>query len=111
MATRKEFSKRTKLAVWARSNGRCECGCGTKIIARPEYHHIIPAALGGDNDADNCRLMSVQCHRVQTSTIDKPEISKSVRIFEKSIGARKSKGRGFQGWRLFNGEVRHARDR
>lgn len=111
MATRKEFATKTKVSAFLRAGGRCECGCGVKIVATAEYHHIVPAALGGNNDVSNCRVMLARCHRVQTSTIDVPQIAKSVRIFEKSIGARKSKGRGFAGWRNFDGSVTYARAR
>lgn len=88
---RAEFSKATKLAAWERCGGRCECGCGLKILGRPEYHHRVPAALGGSNELENCAVYSVKCHRLQTSETDVPEISKSQRIFEKRIGLRKSR--------------------
>jgi len=89
MTRRAEFTKHTKLAAWERCNGVCECGCGLKIIGRPEYdHYPIPAALGGSNDLDNCRVLSKKCHRWITAQKDIPELAKSQRIFEKRIGIR-----------------------
>ena len=85
---RQEFPKRVKLAAWERCKGRCECGCGQKIIT-PEYdHHPVPAALGGAATLDNCRVLNKRCHRVFTAEHDVPEIKKSTRIFEKRINAR-----------------------
>lgn len=89
--SRQEFSKAVKLAAWERCGGRCECGCHLKIIGSPEYHHAVPAALGGDNSLDNCRVLDKKHHRQITAEKDIPEISKSDRIFEKRIGVRKSR--------------------
>ncbi len=102
---RQEFSKATKLAAWDRCQGRCECGCGHKIIGTPEYdHYPIPASLDGPATLENCRVMQKRCHRVRTATVDVPEIAKSQRIHEKRIGARTKRG-GFRGHRRFNGEI------
>jgi len=29
-----------------------------------EFHHIVPLAYGGTNDADNCCLLCSDCHRI-----------------------------------------------
>jgi 5-methylcytosine-specific restriction protein A len=89
---RAEFSKKTKLAAWERCGGRCECGCGQKILGVPEYHHKVAAALGGSNDLDNCQVLVKRCHRLITSEETVPAVSKAVRGFEKRIGARRSRG-------------------
>lgn len=94
MSVRKEFSKSVRIAAWELAGGICQCGCRQKITGTPEYHHIVPAALGGSGDLENCRVMAKRCHRVQTSDTDVPEIARSRRIFEKRIGARGT-GRGF----------------
>ena len=89
---RHEFSTKVKLAAWERSGGRCECGCGFKILGRAEYdHYPIPASLGGPGTLDNCRVLDKKHHRQITAEKDIPELSKSDRIFEKRIGARKTK--------------------
>ena len=100
---RQEFSKHVRIAAWERSGGNCEC-CGQKIIGVPEYHHLVPAAVGGSNTLDNCQVLAKRCHRVRTENIDVPEIAKSQRIFEKRIGAR-IKRRGFRGHRKFDGSI------
>jgi 5-methylcytosine-specific restriction endonuclease McrA len=92
--TRSEFSKSTKLAAFARSGGRCET-CGYKIVREAEHDHIVPAAIGGSNDLENCRVLCKKCHSVKTSKVDVPQIAKSVRIYEKRAGVRKPR-RPFQ---------------
>lgn len=85
-----EFTKATKIAAFQRANGRCECGCGVKIIAgEVEYDHIIEVALGGTNDLENCRVMRSKCHRSKTSTRAAP-LAKSKRIAERNMGLRKT---------------------
>lgn len=84
-----EFSKATKLAAWQRANGKCECGCGVKIIAGdgPEYDHKIEVALGGDNSLENCRVMRLRCHKSKTED-RRPNLDKARSGFEKRIKAR-----------------------
>lgn len=105
---RSEFPKRVKLDAWTRSGGACE-RCHQKIITTPEYHHHVPAAIGGSNDIGNCEVLCVRCHRVETSNVTVPEVAKSARVFEKRIGLRKS-GRGFRksppGYDAFNRRMR-----
>lgn len=90
MSKRAEFSKQTKLEAWKRCGGFCECGCGLKILGVPEYDHIIPAAIGGSNDLDNCQVLMKKHHRDKTDE-DVPAISKSQRIYEKRAGLRRTK--------------------
>lgn len=90
-ASRQEFTKKTKLAAFARAGGRCECGCGKKLMPGDvEYDHITAAALGGDNSLENCRVLSRACHRAKTNG-DVAAIAKSNRNRAKHIGAHKSK--------------------
>ena len=105
---RREFSKATKLAAWERSGGRCECGCGQKIIGTPEYDHRLEDYVGGANDLVNCVVMSKRCHRLKTNA-NRPEIDKTRRIAEKRAGVRKRQG--FKGWRRFDGSAVYANPR
>ena len=89
--SRAEFTKRTKLQAWERCKGICECGCGRKIELAEYDHYPVPAAFGGSNDVDNCRVLSRKCHRKITSEVDVPNISKAVRIVEKRAGVRRTK--------------------
>lgn len=106
---RAEFSKATKAAAFLRANGRCECGCGTKIMSGDtvQYDHAVPAALGGDNSLENCRCILAKHHADKThgkSIASNSEIARATRLAEKRMGLRKTK-RGFRGSRKFNGEV------
>jgi 5-methylcytosine-specific restriction endonuclease McrA len=110
---RQEFSEATKTAAWGRCGGTCECGCLKPIYRRAEYHHIVPASLGGMNNLENCMVMRDVCHAKIThgDGLDgNKAVKKSTRILEKRMGLR-AKGQGFRGWRRMNGEVRLVRDR
>src|SRR5215475_632558 len=88
---RAEFSKQTKHEAWLRAAGRCE-ECKQEFgERRPEYDHIIAAAMGGDNTLGNCKCLCPKCHRTKTSLQDIPCIAKSNRVREKRTGIRRSK--------------------
>lgn len=90
-SVRAEFSKAVKEAAWARAKGRCEhCSCGFGG-RRPEYQHVIPAALGGPATLDNCLCLCPPCHRYITKTEDLPRIVKAKALEEKRAGLRRSK--------------------
>lgn len=90
---RAEFTKSTKAAAFLRANGRCECGCGSRVTpGEVQYDHWpVPAALGGSNEVSNCRVLRTKCHRQITATKDVPAISKSARIADKARGLRTTK--------------------
>jgi hypothetical protein len=90
-SNRREFSKKTKLSAWDRCKGICECGCGRKIELAEYDHYPVPAAFGGSNDVDNCRVLSRKCHRQITAEKDVPAIAKAVRIVEKRANVRVKK--------------------
>lgn len=90
MSKRAEFSKATCIARFKHAKGCCET-CGNEIVGGAEYDHAVPCAVGGTNDFDNCRCLCVRCHRIKTSKVDVPQIAKSVRIFEKRAGVRKTR--------------------
>lgn len=86
---RAEFTKATKANAFLRCCGKCE-GCFARLLGRPEYHHMTPAALGGSNDLDNCKVLCSKCHRIETSTVTVPTVAKAVRVAEKRMGLRPS---------------------
>jgi 5-methylcytosine-specific restriction endonuclease McrA len=104
-AQRAEFSKKTKLEAWTRAGGRCECGCGLKIIGTPEYHHVIEAAVGGSADVGNCQVLDPKCHRKITSEKTVPAVERAKRLEEKRLGLRTKRGgfrkppAGYDPWR------------
>lgn len=93
---RQEFTAKTKLAAWDRCGGRCE-RCTAKIIGGPEYDHIVPAAIGGSAELDNCAVLCRTCHSLKTSKTDVPQIAKSKRIRAKSANATRIKSRPMAG--------------
>lgn len=108
---RDEFSKTTKLEIFTRAGGRCECGCGLKIMpgdAVQYDHYPIPAALGGPATAGNGRVLIEKHAKERTfgKGIDSnTQIAKTKRLIEKRLGLRK-KSRGFRGSRKFDGTVK-----
>lgn len=88
---RAEFSKKTCEQAWERANGNCEY-CNQPFDGRrPEYHHHIPAALGGGNVLSNARCICPPCHRWVTRVEDVPQITKAKAVEEKRAGLRRSK--------------------
>jgi len=94
---RAEFSKKTCEQAWERcfdkeiDDGRCEY-CGQAFgQRRPDYHHHIPAALGGDNSLENCRCICKACHRIVTRDEDLPRITEAKAVLEGRAGLRRSK--------------------
>src|SRR4051812_25861230 len=87
---RQEFSRRTKLQAWDRSDGRCEVPwCNAKLqTGRIEYDHRIPNELGGDNSLENCVVLCKPCHAAKTHKHDAPAIAKSRAVRASHVGAR-----------------------
>lgn len=114
MTDRAEFSRKTKALAFERAKGRCQ-SCKNKIIAAngpAQYDHIIPAAVGGSNELDNCQVLCKRpCHDLKTHATDVPEIAKTKRIRDKHTNAKGKSQRGFKGWRNFKGEAVFAKDR
>jgi Zn finger protein HypA/HybF involved in hydrogenase expression len=128
--TRREFSKATRAAILARSQGVCEVHripkefrtvrhkALPKKCKRPseEVDHIECAWSDGDVTEDNGAALCAVCHAIKTR-IDKKEAAKSARLRgETGQYARRQRakeegkhrpiaGRGFAGSRKFNGEI------
>jgi 5-methylcytosine-specific restriction protein A len=91
-SARSEFSKEVKEQAWERCGGVCEGICKQPFAGRrPEYHHLIPAALGGDDTLKNCRVLCPPCHRFATKTESLPLVNKAKAVEEKRKGLRRSK--------------------
>lgn len=84
---RQEFTSKTKLAAWERSNGICDT-CNLLIKGRPEYDHILPCGLGGDNSLENCAVLCKPCHSLKTHSKDgdRAKMSKADRLKRKHLG-------------------------
>jgi 5-methylcytosine-specific restriction enzyme A len=102
---RHEFSKRTKLIAWNRSQGRCEA-CGVKLFTgRIEYHHDKECTFGGSAELENCIVLCRSCHEIITGK-RAAVIAKSSRIRGKHIGIKKP--RSIRAWRKFDGSPVYA---
>jgi 5-methylcytosine-specific restriction endonuclease McrA len=85
---RREFSAKTKVAAYERSQGRCE-GCGAALqTARFHYDHVLPDALGGEPTLENCEVLCRACHDEKTHKSDVPRISKMKRQRVRNLGAK-----------------------
>lgn len=104
--SRREFPKSVRTAALKRCDGICECGCGQPITGKVHFdHHPIAAYFDGPATLANCRVLMERCHKLTTSQQDRPRIDKARRIIEKRAGLRGNKGRGFRGWRRFDGTI------
>jgi len=106
---RRNFSAKVKLAAWERSGGRCE-KCLIKIVARPEYDHRIPDAMGGEPTIENCECLCTKCHKLKTLGEDIPRIKKTRHQRSSHIGAHRSRNpvpgsRGSKFRKKMSGEV------
>jgi 5-methylcytosine-specific restriction protein A len=101
---RKEFPTRVKVEAFSRCRGRCE---NCTVLLRPggfHYDHVIPDQMGGTPTLNNCAVLCTNCHGEKTAQADVPAIARAKRKEAAHLGA-KPKGRGFRGWRKFNGEI------
>jgi 5-methylcytosine-specific restriction endonuclease McrA len=102
--SRQEFSRLVKRAAAKRANGHCE-ECSRRLsVGDYHYDHAIADQLGGEPTLDNCRVLCRSCHRVKTRIRDLPQIARAKRREHRHMSIRKS-GRGFRGWRRFNGDI------
>ena len=95
---RQEFSRKTKAKIIARANGRCERCKAVLKTGEGEVDHILPDALGGDNQPANGQLLCRVCHK-EKSARDIKKTRKADRARDKQSGAMASKqkiqSRGF----------------
>lgn len=88
-----EFPKSVREAAWQRAMGRCEVCTQPFSGRRPQYDHVIPAALRTENSATlaNCRVLCPRCHLDKTAMEDMPRIVKAKRIQEVAANLRAPK--------------------
>ena len=106
--TRRRWTPKQRAALFMAHGGACHL-CGERIEAGEawEISHDLPLALGGADDETNCFPAHATCHRDRTSGRDVPMIAKADRQKKaRETGrGRKAKGRGFTGWRRFDGTI------
>ena len=104
--SRREFSKKVKIAAYIRADGHCE-SCGADLRVRMvHYDHDLADDLGGEPVLENCKVLCVPCHKEKTRKNDTPKIAKGRRIRERAMSIRKP--RRITQWRKFSGEIVHA---
>lgn len=100
--SRHEFTKATKRAALARSEGRCEavgawynlapgCRCNAPLAAGVEFDHIDLDANSHDNSLENCAAVCIPCHRFKSANIDTPKAAKTLRQQDKARGVSRPK--------------------
>lgn len=82
---------------------RCSRKVGGKL--RPEFDHVTPLILGGQNRESNLQLLCNECHGAKTK-LDVKLKSKVARVRQKSFGIKKP--RTITKWRRFDGSIREA---
>jgi 5-methylcytosine-specific restriction endonuclease McrA len=92
--TRRHIGPRERLAIFAAAGGMCHI-CGVKIDGtrdRWDIEHVIPLAMGGDEDtgSDNLQPACASCHRGKTAT-DLGALAKAKRVEAKHLGAKRSR--------------------
>ncbi len=85
---RRDFSRKVKLAAFARAAGRCEMCSGPLSVGHFDYDHRVPDALGGDPTLDNCVVACSACHDGKTAKVDLPTIARAKRREASHLGAR-----------------------
>jgi 5-methylcytosine-specific restriction endonuclease McrA len=107
---RKTVSTKARVALFQKHGGMCHI-CGGKINVGEgwELEHIIPFALGGEDEEHNWALAHTKCHKAKTKD-DVATIAKAKRREARHIGAKKSKspmpfGKGSKFKRKMDGTI------
>lgn len=91
MTKRRTWTPLQRLKVFEAHAGLCHI-CGGIIDGTREaweIEHLIPLALGGDDDEGNVAPAHKACHSVKTSK-DRGQIAKANRVRAKHLGAGKA---------------------
>lgn len=92
MTTRRHIGPRERLEIFTRAGGTCHI-CGGRIDGtrdRWDVEHVIPLALGGNEDkgSDNLQPAHAKCHARKTPE-DAGRIAKAKRVEARHRGAKK----------------------
>jgi 5-methylcytosine-specific restriction endonuclease McrA len=116
---RKQLTRREFGLLIIKQDGLCGCGCKRRLdFTRPKLvtdEHLVPLFSQGANDLENRQLWLTECSTAKTSK-EAPDRAKVRRIEGGKTQADKRaqrgptiRGRGFQGSRKFNGEIKWKR--
>jgi 5-methylcytosine-specific restriction endonuclease McrA len=98
--SRRSISTKERARLFTLHGGCCHI-CEGKIHVGEAWDvsHVIPLALGGDDDDVNRMLAHRKCHRVRTSEQDIPFIARAKRRAANHAGARAPSSRPLPGGR------------
>jgi len=91
MVKRKTISAKQRVALFSKHGGVCHI-CGGKINVGEawEVEHVIPFAMGGEDNESNWSPAHVKCHRTKTSD-DVGAIAKAKRREVRHLGGHVSR--------------------
>jgi len=97
---RPTFSTTFRLSLFLDRSGTC-ARCTQRIHAGQAWDidHVIPLALGGNNEPENLQILCRSCHQAKTHLSDIPRIAKTKRQKAKHLGARSHSRRPIPGSR------------
>lgn len=100
--TRRRFSAKALFARLGEFGHACaECKGKTGGAFGLEWDHVIPLAMGGDDDLPNLQPLCRNCHRSKTAT-DKGHIAKAARMQQRAAGIKRQSSNPLPGGRLDN---------
>lgn len=96
---RKRLTTLGRAKFFLSKGGKC-AACDAKCDRGWELDHIVPLALGGDDEPANWQVLCLPCHRAK-SRGDVGAIRKSDRQRANHLGAKRPSS--FRGWKRFDG--------
>lgn len=114
---RVRFSQRAKEGVITEQENTCPL-CGEELSGAIEWDHKTPLALGGADEIENIQAVHADCHLHFKTKDDVKRIAKAKRQAQETGQQKRRRdrkasgrpplinGRGFEGWRSFDGVVR-----
>ena len=88
--TRRRISAKERMQIFTRCGGVCHI-CGGKIDGGREpwdVEHIIPLAMGGEDEGENLAPAHQKCHRAKTVE-DAAHIAKARRMRQRQAGIKR----------------------
>lgn len=92
MTRRRALTAKRRTEVFVAAGGVCHI-CGHKIDAmaeRWEADHVIPLAMGGEDEIPNLQPAHEICHRQKKTPQDQAHIAKSKRMQQRAIGVKRT---------------------
>lgn len=93
---RKAFTPKQRAEAFLKANGRCECGCETKITGRFDINHKTPLAHGGLHEPSNWEVLLPE-HHLELTKIHAGQTAKIKRLITKHDPDREKKASRLQG--------------